>query len=365
MFNRLPTLGGTPLVILTTLLVLTSGATRVSAQSRPLMNAEDSGKFQLRLPKELLKKTVESTPELLPDETSEVVSEAVLAETVIGTADLEPLHAEDHELEDHDLQDSDLQAHGLQDSDPSFSAEDLAFSSEASAISISADSLLPAGYPSIAENTAELLIAGEPGTPIRSRALNLGALRALKKPLTDRVLDTVFSAPFRQRPENPTFWSRDFLTGDWGGQRDRLYDQGIDLYTLQIVDAYVQPTGGQSQSSAVNSLTLVGTDLHTDRLGWWPNGQIHVTAALIETESLARDSIGALNSTYFNDAPTNGTRLFEVWYGQKFNYNRGEVRLGTLSPFVRIASNQPSSMITNTAYDYPHFLGTPPDMGMS
>ncbi|MEL6779451.1 MAG: hypothetical protein AAFO06_19575, partial [Cyanobacteria bacterium J06597_16] len=183
MFNRLPTLGGTPLVILTTLLVLTSGATRVSAQSRPLVNAEDSGKFQLRLPKELLKKTVESTPELLPDETSEVVSEVVLEETVIETADLEPLHAEahdleahdledyyledhyleDHYLEDHYLEDHYLEDHELQDSEPSFYAEDLAFSSEASAISISADSLLPVGYSSIAENTAELLIAGEPG----------------------------------------------------------------------------------------------------------------------------------------------------------------------------------------------------------
>ena len=240
----------------------------------------------------------------------------------------------------------------------SFQAEDLQLEPSASTLTVEilADSSEP-------EESGSAVSA--PDQSVRSRALNLSALRALKKPLTDRMLDTGLSAPLRQRPENPNFWTRDFLTGDWNGWRDRLYEQGIDLYALQIVDTYVQPTGGLSQSSTVNSLTLVGTDLHTDRLGWWSNGQIHVTAALIETESLARDSIGALNSTYFNDAPTNGARLFEVWYGQKFDSNKGEIRVGTQYPFVRIASNQPSSMFSNTAFDYPHFLGTTPALGMS
>ncbi len=204
-----------------------------------------------------------------------------------------------------------------------------------------------------------------PSPPALSHALNLNVLRALKKPLTDRMLDTGLSAPFRQRPENPTFWTQDFLTGDWGGWRDKLYAQGIDLYALQIVDAYTQPTGGLSQGSAVNNLTLLGTDLYTERMNWWPGGQIHITAVWIEAESLARDSIGALNSTYFNDAPADGPRLFEVWYGQKFDRNRAEVRIGTIYPFVRVGANQPPSMFTNTAFNYPHFLGTTPDAGLS
>jgi porin len=220
--------------------------------------------------------------------------------------------------------------------------------------------------------TDQIAQASPPATPpaptpttVRSLALNLNTLRALKKPLTDRVLDTALSAPFRQRPANPTFWTQDFLTGDWGGWRDQLYSQGIDLYALQIVDAYTQPTGGLSQSSALNSLTLIGTDLFTDRMGWWPNGQIHITAALIESESLSQDSIGALNSVYFNDPPSSGARMFEIWYGQTFNNRKGEVRVGTIYPFVRIGSNQPSSMFTNTAFNYPHFLGTTPSLGLS
>ncbi|MEO0770692.1 MAG: carbohydrate porin [Cyanobacteria bacterium J06649_4] len=219
--------------------------------------------------------------------------------------------------------------------------------------------------PLLPAEVGEEMIAAESGQSVRSRALNISALRAVKKPLSNRVLDTAFSTPFRQRPENPTFWTQDFLSGNWGGYRDHLYENGIDLYALQIVDAYVQPTGGQDQGSTVNSLSLIGTDLYTGPLGWWDGGQLHITAAWIETESLSQDSIGALNSTYFNDAPTNGVRMFEVWYGQKFANNRAELRLGTQYPFVRIASNQPASMFTNTAFDYPHFLGTTPDLGMS
>ena len=207
--------------------------------------------------------------------------------------------------------------------------------------------------------------ATAPSPPPPSRRLNLFALRALKKPVTNRRLDTFVSAGLLPGDTTGDLWDRDFLTGNWDGTRDDLYRQGVDLYLLYIGDYYGVVAGGLETGFHYNNLMLAGTDLYTSRLGWWSNGQFHLTAAWIDGTSVGRDYAGALNSVYFNDPIRFGTRLFELWYGQKFAGGNGEFRAGTMFPYVRIGSSMPASVLTNTSFDYPTFLGTAPSVGLS
>ena len=207
--------------------------------------------------------------------------------------------------------------------------------------------------------------ASAPTPPPPSRRLNLFALRALKKPVTNRRLDTFVSAGFLPGDTTGDLWNRDFLTGNWDGTRDALYSQGIDLYLIHIGDYYGVVDGGLRTGFHYNSLTLAGTDLFTSRLGWWSGGQFHLTAAQIQGTSIGRDYAGAMNSVYFNDPIRFGARLFELWYGQTFTDNKGDFRIGTMFPFVRIGSSMPASVLTNTSFDYPTFLGTAPSVGLS
>lgn len=194
--------------------------------------------------------------------------------------------------------------------------------------------------------------------------LNIWALRSLRKPVTNRRVDTGVSAGLI--PRGDSFWTRDFLGGDWNGRRSELYDQhGVDVYAFYTGDIYGVVAGGIEQSTAHSSLLLVGFDLYTSRLGWWENGQIHVTSAFIESVSVGRDYVGALNSTFFGDPVQNGWRMFEVWYGQRWDAGRWEVRVGTIYPFVRLGTNMPSAIFTNASFDYPTFLGTTRDFGLS
>ncbi len=197
-----------------------------------------------------------------------------------------------------------------------------------------------------------------------SLSLNIWALRSLRKPVTNRRVDTGVGAGLR--PRGTTFWTRDFLGGDWHGRRTELYDvHGVDVYAFYSGDTYGVVSGGLEQASAHSSLVLLGFDLYTSRLGWWDNGQIHVTSAFIDAVSVGRNYAGALNSTFFGDPVRNGWRMFEVWYGHRWDAGRWELRLGTIFPFVRLGTNMPSALFTNAAFDYPAFLGTTQDFGLS
>ena len=200
-----------------------------------------------------------------------------------------------------------------------------------------------------------------------SDALNLPVLRSLKKPVGKKVLDTgVAIAGINPKDISENFWTRDFLTGNWGGARDRHLKQGIDVYLATFSDIYGVVSGGNNQNTAFNNVVLIGFDLYTTKLGWWKEGQIHVTAVDIRGVSVGRDYAGALNSVYFVDPIKRGSRLFEVWYGQKFGKaNEYEIRLGKIFPFVRLAASQSTGIFTNTAFQYPSYLGVSPISGMS
>ena len=200
-----------------------------------------------------------------------------------------------------------------------------------------------------------------------SDALNLPVLRSLKKPVGKKVLDTgVAIAGINPKDTSENFWTRDFLTGNWGGIRDRHLKQGIDVYLATFSDVYGVVSGGKKQDTAFNNVVLMGFDLYTTKLGWWKEGQIHVTAVDIRGVSVGRDYAGALNSVYFVDPIKRGSRLFEVWYGQKFGKaNEYEIRLGKIFPFVRLAASQSTGIFTNTAFQYPSYLGVSSTSGMS
>lgn len=199
---------------------------------------------------------------------------------------------------------------------------------------------------------------------VPSRAINLLALRAFKKPVGAYPLDSgVFIAGIEPRSETQSFWTRDFLTGDWGGLRTELYNNGIDITLAHFFDVFGVVGGGQNQDTAYSGATTISFDFYTDRMGWWDNGQVHWTMAWLEGPSVGRLYAGSFNSVYDADPTVNGFRLFELWYGHRFPEADLEVRIGKNYQFVKIAALQSSSIFQNTSFDYPSFMGTTPGLG--
>ncbi len=200
-----------------------------------------------------------------------------------------------------------------------------------------------------------------------SREINLLTIRALRKPVTNKVLDTgLFIQGIRQREEdNSRFLQRSFMTGDWGGLRDTLDEHGIDLIYAYYNEIYGNPLGGIKQGFSVNQVHILSGDLYTDRVGWWDGGMIHITGSWLTGDSVARERVGSLNSVYFGDPPESGPRLFELFYGQDLFNQKLNIRVGKIYPFVKIAASQTAGLFTNTSFTYPTFLGSSPSSGFS
>ena len=189
-----------------------------------------------------------------------------------------------------------------------------------------------------------VLLVQAPATPRampeQSEGLNLLVFRSLRKPISNQVLDSgVNVSGIKPKDISGNFFRQD------------------------ASEYFTNLAGGQEKGGAYNGTTIFGLDLYSDKLRWYSGGQFHLTAAWLEGVSVASQFSGSLNTLYFADAPRKGFRLFELWYGQKFDNNNGEVRIGKIYPFVRIGASQNAGFFQNQSFGYPTFIGSAPTSG--
>jgi porin len=198
------------------------------------------------------------------------------------------------------------------------------------------------------------LVAGEPEKspaldqpvvkkPVMTHALNLTCLRGFKAPVN------------RFKGPEDKFWERDFMTGNWGGARDRLSEKGLDVTLALIADGRSLKKGSESRS-AYDDLIVVSFDAFPERWGGPTHSQIHWTNAVIQNANVKNNFSNSLNFLSTSDN-VNTSKVFELWYGRKFDSGKGEWRLGKSFPFVRIASTRGACILGNGSFNYPTFLG--------
>lgn len=191
-----------------------------------------------------------------------------------------------------------------------------------------------------------VVAAAQPNGAGQSRALNITTLRALKRPVGLPAADP------------PTFWSRDFFTGDWGGLRSALWDGGVEIAYAQYNDVFIN-VGGMRDGTAHFGVGVASLDFQTGPMGLWEGGTVHITTALTWGESIAREDAGSLSSAYYYDnARVDGFKLFECWYEQRFDENRLGVRIGQIYSYVSFGNLPGAGPLLNSSFHYPAFLGS-------
>jgi len=159
------------------------------------------------------------------------------------------------------------------------------------------------------------------------------------------------------RPAEETLWSRDFLSGYWGGFRERLYKKGLDVTLAFIGETWSTVDGGRKEDTANNEVGVISFDFYPHKNGKSMGGQVHNTYSLLLGPSAQTQNVGSLNTIYYSDAPADAFRMFELWYGQKFKNNTLEVRAGKIYPWVLLGACRSSCLFSNGAFNYPSFLG--------
>ncbi len=123
--------------------------------------------------------------------------------------------------------------------------------------------------------------------------------------------------------------SRQYLFGDWGGQRTALAEKGVTFDFFYITDLEANPTGGLQQDQAGWQRFRGTLDINFDRLISWKGLSVHATGLWQSGANLGAN-IGTLaNPSDLVSAHT--TRLDSFWVQQLFFNNKLRIRAGQLA----------------------------------
>ncbi len=133
-----------------------------------------------------------------------------------------------------------------------------------------------------------------------------------------------------QAKASPSVWERDTLTGDWGGARTSLKNQGIEISLNYIGEVFGVVSGGLEQRPSYEGRLEFSVDTDLEKLIGWTGGSTHVTVFQIHNGGhTVADHAGAIADPSNIDAlPT--TRLFTAWFEQNFR-DIVSVRIGQLA----------------------------------
>jgi porin len=110
-------------------------------------------------------------------------------------------------------------------------------------------------------------------------------------------------------------FERPTLTGDWGGARTRLEDQGIQLGGDEIAETLGNLEGGPRQGWVGEGRFEVFANLDLGKLLDWHGTIFHANAYQIHGAGLTSHYLGNL-VTVSNIESRPGARLFDLWVQQ-------------------------------------------------
>jgi len=150
---------------------------------------------------------------------------------------------------------------------------------------------------------------------------------------------------------------REALTGDWGGARTRLLEQGVQWDATFTADTSFNPSGGVRRGEAYSGLLQLGLTLDMEKLVGWTGGEIYAGAFFIDGKGLTTGEVGNL-LTISNIEATPAIRLGEVYLKQKLFDDAVEIKVGQLAADGDFATSDTAGLFVNSTFGWPGLNGT-------
>jgi porin len=126
-------------------------------------------------------------------------------------------------------------------------------------------------------------------------------------------------------------WTRERLTGHWGGLRTALEDKGVEIGVAYIGETFNILSGGLRRGQTFEGRFEASIDTDLEKLIGWSGARTHVKGYQIHNASgvNAADFVGSLADPSNIDALAT-TRLFTAWFEQSFG-KAGSITIGQLA----------------------------------
>jgi porin len=143
------------------------------------------------------------------------------------------------------------------------------------------------------------------------------------------------------------------MLGDMWGLRPLLSQYGMTFNLSEVSEVLGNVTGGIHTGADYDGLTTATLQLDTQRAFGWYGGTFNVSALQIHGRSLSADNLATLQTASGIEADR-ATRLWELWYQQKFlDEDRLDIKVGQQSLDQEFMVSQNAGLFVNTMFGWP------------
>ena len=144
-----------------------------------------------------------------------------------------------------------------------------------------------------------------------------------------------------------------YMLGDMWGLRPWLSQYGISLNISETSEVLGNPTGGIHRGADYDGLTQMSLQLETDKAFHFYGGTFNISGLQIHGRNLSADNLQTLQTASGIEADR-ATRLWEVWYQQKFlEEDRLDIKIGQQSLDQEFMVSQEALLFVNTMFGWP------------
>jgi porin len=142
------------------------------------------------------------------------------------------------------------------------------------------------------------------------------------------------------------------LLGDMGGLRPWLARNGATLTLTETSEILGNLTGGTRRGFDYDGLTTATFQLDTAQAFGWEGGTFNASALQIHGRNLSADNLDNLETASGIEADR-ATRLWELWYQQKFLNGDADVKIGQQSLDQEFMVSSNALLFVNTVMGWP------------
>lgn len=143
--------------------------------------------------------------------------------------------------------------------------------------------------------------------------------------------------------------------GDPGGMRAWLLQRGVSYSFTYIGEGLGVASGGMRRGGVYNGRIDIEADADLEKLLGWRGASIHANLYQIHGTGLSRDYVGNMLTVSGIEALPS-TRLYELWFEQKFFNDALSIRVGQLAADTGFAVSQTGTLFVNGTFGWPGVL---------
>ena len=148
------------------------------------------------------------------------------------------------------------------------------------------------------------------------------------------------------------------LTGDWGGFRSTLKDNGFEINGSYVGEIFGNPTGGKKHGSVFDGLLKLSLDVNLEKAAGLPDATFRISGLYPHGTSGTLRNVG--DASIFSNLDAYDTyRLVDLWVEQKISEGNLSIRLGQMRVDDEFGVTDSAALFINATFGAPNPPATP------